>query len=362
MSIITYGYSNARIRAMKAALLSGGFFKYLLSLEKIDEMINAFEGTPYEKDVGEGVLLYKGAKGIEEGLKKNLIKDFRKLITKVTSGQVREMTKLILGRWDVHNLKTIIRGKHIGASQKDIIESLIPAGIIGEPALLELTKRLDIKEVIDLLTTWEVPYAIPLRRNYFQYTKDREVANLEFALDKFYYKNAIRTIKGNRFVEILRRDWNRKVLLELFRFEIDFINIMTVLRLSREIIEEETIVQYFLENGKYIDRDMFIRLARLKATEDIVDSLKDTPYHAALKKGLQEYFTSGLVSPIQRRLEELIMRRSIELFKEYPLSIAPVIAYIWAKYNEVVNLRILVRCKAVKMPDDKIWGSLILVS
>ncbi len=347
---------------MKGALLSEGFFKYLLSLEKIDEIINTFEGTPYEKDIGEGVLLYKGAKGIEEGLKKNLIKDFRKLLTRVTTGQVREMVKLILGRWDIHNLKTIVRGKHIGAPQKDILESLIPAGMIGEAALIELSKRIDIKEIIDLLTTWEVPYALPLRRNYFQYTKDREVANLEFSLDRFYYENAIQTIRGNRFVELLRRDWNRKVLLELFKVEIDFINIMTVLRLSREVIEEETIVQYFIENGKHINRDLFVKIARLKATEDIVEALKGTPYHAALKKGLQEYFTSGLVSPIQRRLEELIVRRSIELFKEYPLSIAPVIAYIWAKYNEVVNLRILVRCKSVKMPDDRIWSSLILIS
>lgn len=344
---------------MKSRLLKEPFFDFLLRQKSLNDLVRAFEATPYEEDVNEGILIYSGYRGIEEGLKLNLTRNFNKLLHEVTDEKIKKYIELIVGRWDVHNIKTILRGKHMGVPFKEIRESFIPGGNLSEAALIQLAKKTKIREMIDLLATWGIDYSIPLKRNYYRYTKDRKISDYELSLDKFYYKNALEELTGRFVFSRQKVDKNIKLLRELFRSEIDTINILTLLRLSREMIEADTMLEYYLEGGKYINRELFLKLSKLGSPEEITEALDETPYYSALKKGISEYFISHLVSPVQRRLEELIIKRCTDLFGEYPLSIAPIIAYLWAKYNEVVNLRIVIRCKQLEIPEKKIRETLI---
>ncbi len=351
MSLV-YDYANTRVRAMKSYLIDRVFYERLIEMEDLNEIIAALEKTPYKKDIEEGVLRHPGVPGIEEGLRRNIIKTYSKILSLV-EGEAKELVKIVLGRWDVHNIKTVLRGKHIGAPTEAVTESFIPAGELTEPFLIEMAKEKDVKGIIDLLATWGVSYAKPLTEHFSEYARTLNLANLELALDRFYYENALRSLR--------KESLNVSFVKEVVRREIDFVNIMTLLRLTREKVEAEEIEKFFIEGGKDITKEKFLTLAELKSPEEIVNSLKRTPYYEALKKGLEEYFKSGLVSPIQRRMEELIVRKSIALFKADPLSIALIIAYIWAKFNEVVNLRIIIRGKSVGMPEKKIREALVLV-
>ncbi|MFU8891731.1 MAG: V-type ATPase subunit, partial [Anaerosomatales bacterium] len=44
-----------------------------------------------------------------------------------------------------------------------------------------------------------------------------------------------------------------------------------------------------------------------------------------------------------------------------PLGIGVAVSYLWAKQNEITNLRIIVKGKAVGMPEDRVREELILV-
>ncbi len=50
-----------------------------------------------------------------------------------------------LMRWDVWNIKSILRGKFSGASDEEIRETLVPAGSMRSDTLNELIKKPDIR-------------------------------------------------------------------------------------------------------------------------------------------------------------------------------------------------------------------------
>ena len=60
-------------------------------------------------------------------------------------------------------------------------------------------------------------------------------------------------------------------------------------------------------------------------------------------------------------LDRYLIRRGISRFLGDPLSIAIPIGYIWAKYNEVTNIRIIARCKTADVPEKELRGELVYV-
>lgn len=321
-------------------------------MDNVSEIIVALEQTIYKRDIEEGVLQAPGVPGVEEGLRRNIVSDFRKVLEMV-DGEARELAKILLGRWDIQNIKTILRGKHTGAPSEEVISSLIPAGELSETLLFQLEKQFDIKAVLDLLALWKVSYSKPLTQNFSLYARTRNLAKLELELDRFYYADAL--------LRLRRQNLNVSLVREIVQREIDFINIMTLIRLIRERLEEEEILAFFIDGGKFLDQAQFNELAKVKEPEDIVAALRKTPYHEALNQGLIKYAETGALSVIQRHMEELIICNSVKMFRGDPLSVALIIGYISAKFNEVVNLRIIVRGKSVGMPEEKIREGLVLV-
>jgi V/A-type H+-transporting ATPase subunit C len=349
-----YGYINARIRAMKSRLLSESFIEQLLTMPDVSEVVAALARTEYKEDIEKGTVKQAGILGVEEGLKDHLVNIYRKILDMVAGNREAErLVKILLGRWDLHNLRTILRGKHIEAPIEEVEEQLIPAGDLDKAVLSELVKQPTVKAFIDLMVLWDIPYGRPLSEAYTAYAENKRLADLELVLDKFYYHYALQEAHG--------RSLNTSLVRELLRREIDFLNITTLLRLVREHIEVERPSEYFIEGGRELSIERLVELLTKPEIEDVVASLQDYSYHSVLEEALKKYFVTGAVSVIQRRMEELIIRKTVSLFRGDPLSIALIAAYIWAKYNEMVNLRIIVRGKAAGMREETIREALVLV-
>lgn len=349
---VDFSYPNARIRAMRSDLLDLNFYQKLLEIEEPSALISALGETVYKGDVEEGTLKYSGTLGVEEAFRKNITRTFAKIYNMV-EGDARDLVEILLGRWDVHSLKTILRGKNVGAPIEEILESLIPAGRLNEVFLTELAKQPDIKAVIDLLVMTRVPFGKPLAKAFPQYSQTKNLVRLELALDEFFYDYALQKTKISLF--------DAQLVHEVFKREIDVINILTILRLVQQKIEDAEKALFFIEEGKYIDREQFLELVKSGDVESVVHKLEKTPYGETLKEAFVSYMDRGALSVMERSLEKLLIRKNTKLFRADPLSIALIIAYIWAKYNEIINLRIIVRGKALGMPSQKIKEDLVLV-
>lgn len=348
-----FGYPNARVRAWKSYLFDKAFFEKLMNTEDVAGVSAMLSQTDYQVDIEKGIMKYKGVSGIEEGLRINVTKTLKKLLKIIRGNKEGEnLLKVILSRWDIYNLKTILRGFHAEATEEQIFEQLIPVGVLDEAALQTLTKQPGMKAAIDQLIVFSPEYVKPLRDGFKEYKESKNLAGLELKLDKFYFEIIIK--------QTSKRSTNARLLNEVIRREIDFVNLMTLLRLTNEQLPADyNFDTFFIKGGKELTVERLVQLAAIKNVKDTIEALARTSYYSCLKKGLQKYNINRSLASIERSLEDFNTRKTISLFRADPLSIATIVAYIWAKINEIINIRIILRGKEVQMPANEIKEAVV---
>jgi V/A-type H+-transporting ATPase subunit C len=346
------GYVNARVRAMKRDLFGREDYDRLLHKTDLDGVIAELEGTPYKAELERASVKTSGIRSVEDALRMNIAKTYRLINRIVREERFEKHVGVYLNRWDVQNIKTILRGKNIHVTPEEIIECLVPAGELDEATLVELAKQPDIRSVVDLLATWDVDYAQPLTRNYEKYMKKRDLAVLEYSLDKFYFSRALELFKTQRDADAILRD--------LITTEIDCINIKSVLRLIRDGIDLEDGKSVLIEGGAVFGIPELHAMIRTGKVETVVDGLRGTPF--AFLRDLPPRTTgSDSISGYEKSLDRFLIRKGIANLRSDPLSIAVVIGYLWAKSNEITNIRIIARGKAAFVPNEELQETLLYV-
>jgi V/A-type H+-transporting ATPase subunit C len=347
-----YGYVNARIRGMKSRLLDRHTLEDLIFQPDLDSLISDLEKTPYKEDIIEAKVLNQGISCIEYALRKNFIRTFRKILEFVRETEAERYIIIFLHRWDVQNIKTILRGKNIHVTNDEILDCLVPAGELDEVTLKELVRQPDVRAVIDMLATWEIVYAKPLTGKFPEYFEKNDLALLECALDKYYYNEALESVKITTY--------NTRLIRNILATEIDVVNLRTVLRMIRDHVESEEAQEFFIEGGKELPPDKLNHLVTLHSIEDVLKELEQTTYRF-LANVPEIAIKTQKISVLEKQLEKFLIKKGVSAFSGDPLSIASVIGYFWAKYNEITNIRIISRCKTVDLPDEQLKEELIYV-
>lgn len=429
-----YGYPNARIRAKKTRLFDKQFFEQLLKASETKDVIATLTETEYRKDIEQGLLKHPGMLGMEEGLKIHFINTFKEVKRFLQdNNQAHNLIGLMVARFDLHNIKTILRGFYSNTGKQEIERDLIPAGELDESLLKGLLSQLSLKAVIDQLVVFKIPYSKPLNEGFVEYKKTKNLADLELRVDRFHYEHILRRTKGH--------SRNVKIVRELIQRDIDTTNIMTLLRLTKEQIflkemlgnreteveevkelsiikillfkilatvkrvfvwfieivkrvliwiknillniylfifrkkklqqmaamaqkgptAKKTLDDFFIPGGKEVNLFQFYKLASLGDVEKIIEGMKHTLYYKPLKEGLKKTRITGSLAVLERKVEDSNISKTIRLFRDDPLGVGIVIAYLWAKFNEVINLRIILRGKEVEMPEKDIKEALVIV-
>ncbi|HEY5540537.1 MAG TPA: V-type ATPase subunit [Coriobacteriia bacterium] len=346
------GYANARLRGMRSRLLPHAFYERLIETPDVAQVVKDLMETEYGPDL-EGKLVHGfTAEVIDEALKDNMIRAYRKVLTFVHP-QARKLLSTLLGRWDVFNIKTILRGAHNHVPFDEMKTSFFPAGYLDEDELEALARFDDVRAVVDTMAMWGLVYAVPLRRAYPSYAKDNDLAPLELALDLQYAEWASSRLVGEAIdVEVSRR---------ILGMQIDTANLVMAFRLLKADVESSKAERYFLEGGRTIRKSLFLELARLSDVDEVLDRLKRTPYTEALDEAALRYLENASIPVFERALEELLMRTALVAGVRDPHGVGVAISYLYGKQNEITNLRIIVKGKTVGMPADRVREELILV-
>jgi V/A-type H+-transporting ATPase subunit C len=337
-----YGYINARVRAMKSRLLPRETLFDLLSAPDLAALGGALGGTAYGKELSEAQSHAAGLAAVEEGLRRNLCQATAKL-QEIMDGRPGELFDILLGRWDLENIKAVLRGKHRELAKDAILTGVLPAGRLEEGRLTELAGAEDLKAVADMLATWHSPFARPLTRALPAYLQNNRLADLELALDRFYFASGLEaTRKG---------DGNTAVVRDLLKEETDLVNLRTALRLRGEALEEQTLVGYWMAEGNWLSERRFVALARAESFSQALDQ-------ASLAFSLPE--RPGNEAELENALARALAKGRAGLYRGDPLSIRIPLGYLWMKANEVTNLRLIARGKAYGLARDEIEKELLL--
>ena len=328
-----YPYACARVRAKKAALLTKDNYPKLLLMD-LNEIGRFLGETQYNVEMTELASRYDGVDLIELGTSKNLARVYNDILG-FTKGELREMVSSYLARWDVWNIKTILRGKFYGAKIEDIREDLVPAGMLREEALdalIALESVAEVLEAVKKLEGIEIPEEVMA-----EYQTSGRLSAVEDYLDKIYYVRLLEAIDT--------RSRPGQLLLAFIRKEIDMTNLITLLKLKREKVPPERIGTYLIEGGDELTLRELERLAATESFEALVAELNTYSFYEDIKEALEKAKESGSLNDVSLAAKKHLMSRAERFSRLYPLSVLPIIDFMIRKKTEVDNIRIVARCK-----------------
>ncbi len=342
---LVYGYSNARIKAMQAELLSKKDFDSLIDLNSLKEIISFLDRTGYKKDLVDTVLDSSGANQVELALGKNLARTLKKLV-KVSPKNAEKTLKGLFERFDVLNLKTILLAKHLNEPKEKIEPFLIDLGNLSPGLIQRLLEKKTVVETINALNA--TVYGKTLNSLLKQYNDSGEVTIFLTALDKHFYNNLPSLVQGFFGDE--------KKVFELLKLETDINNSMNVLRALKAGVSREKIKSLILDGGN-VSREKFELVFKAK---DFESSLKVIEKILG-EKGLADvYSKEKRLSLIESKLEKSLAEKSLNAFKRSNLSLGALVGFMYLKEQEVNNIRKIIRAKQFNLNKDEIKKMLVL--
>lgn len=322
-----FGYANARLRAMKGRLFSRTNYDELLALERIDDVIAHLAQSPYAPEIDVALARYTGLRVVLEGCRLHLANTLRAIRSFFDADDVY-LVRTLLARYDLHNIKALLRAQQADAAPDEILPALVPAGDLDDNALRALAHAGDATTTVELLRAWNVQYARLARTALAAWRASGEWQSFETTLDPLF---------GKLLVEQLGDGKNDRYVRELLQREVDATNLLTALRLRRTVSvrDEAGLAGQFLPGGQ-VARVWLHELARAPRDD------------LALAVVGQSRFSEELgdlgnldIGEAQRALDRHLARFGQSYWQRDPLSIAPAIAYLAAKRVEVANVRVI---------------------
>ena len=181
---------------------------------------------------------------------------------------------------------------------------------------------------------------------------DARLSEYEDALDRHYFKNAIKSLDGknpaNRFLK------------ELLAAEIDHRNLMNILEAKQVGISLEEVVPMLVPGGRLLPTSAFssISAGGVDAAMDLLRGSNrfDYPAFEAVLSDSKEMNSLDPVVTWFKEREHNIMKRMSYL---HPVSALPIIHYVAMKVQEVNDLRFIVRGRLAGLSDEVIEAHIL---
>lgn len=336
-----YAYTAARVRAKRAKLFPRETYPKMLNMS-VTEIARLLQESEYKREIDELASRYSGIDLIEYALNANLANSCRTMI-RISQAGAREIVVGYLRRYDVANIKTVLRAMASGAPTEAIEEALVPAGQLP----VELFRRMAVSDTAEAVAALEgTPYHAVVSQ-----VQTKPLPLVEDALDLMYY------------AELIKASWGTDVPVVLFsrlvRMEVDVRNLDTLLRLKRDQTEPAQILEHVIPRGYEIPRGDLSRLAASSWSE-MVAALERYSYWEVLRDRLGALKPTDSLRDIETALHKRLADQAFTFAGAYPLSVLPIMGYIFSKRIEVDNIRTLVRGKTAGLADEVIQRQLVL--
>ena len=303
-----YAYVTARVRAKKNQLLGADQYPKLLARDASDIARTLQEGQ-YKAEIDELAARYRGAELVERATRLNLGRVYGQIVGFAT-GELQMTIAAYLARYDVYNVKTVLRGKFSNAKPENILDETIPAGILA-PRLAELARLDRIEDVVDALR------GTPFHRVLVKHTEGKQLTNLieiENDLDRAFYEILLESVSGSGRAN--------KAFLSWIRNEIDVMNLKTLFRLRfARVTEWEA---YFLPGGTDVSRESASRIVR-GTDDEVVAEVGQLDVDQSVVEAARQSLASGNLNAIATALDKELVRDAADFSHRAPLSVLPVV-------------------------------------
>lgn len=339
-----YGYSNARVRAIRSILLKKEFFGELARVRTIDAVIDMLEKTYYKDNLVKLSMYFHGSDLVQIAASLHFAEIAEKL-GRITPESDRKIFNILLTKWDIINAKVILNARRLGKKYEEVRPFIIPIGSFTESdvkSLLEGTGEGVFFKFVQThlgrkLLSSRIISSTELEKLFMTF-KTAEIIKIESVLDLFYYSIAITDVKSlNQITKILKQ-------------EIDLKNTSTIIRLKQHGITDRTMIEKYFIKGGFKQFSAFGNLIDAKGMQE---SLKIAARLFELKEAPQS------IIALETMLGNKRAAMRVAAFYHSTLSVGVILSFLFLKEEEVNNLRKIAVGKEFNIPDEKIKEMLV---
>jgi V/A-type H+/Na+-transporting ATPase subunit C len=332
---------------MYATMLAPEEWRDLCAAADFDALVNVLERTvyaPYLTELDEKLLTPRRA--AYQVLKR--LADTFDAVMHLLPGTARDLVAQLYRRYEVDNVKALLRGVERGTPWDQVRYVLFP---LGSFTVLDAQRIIESESVSAAVEQLQgTPYYDTLSHAMKRYTAEQSLFPLEVALDLEYWRRLWRGIgQLPRSGQIPAR----RVVGSL----LDTNNLMWAIRYRiNHHLSEEEIVNYTLPFGYRVhDED----IQAIAAGADIA---------SAVRRLYPELDDVGpLIQEPQSGLPELevrLLRLDVEVYRAtfagYPFHVGIPIAYLLLAGMEIQDLTVLIEAKSSRMPPERFEPHLLL--
>lgn len=329
-SVLKYAYPQARIRALKGALLTADDFAALLAADTYPAFLRHLQATTYAKALSETDESPLTIPGLTAVLHTTLFQDYEKAIQALAAGPVRQFFVLLYQKYDLINLKTILRGICNEVPEEIVAPLLLPKDrytLFSRHAVLKLRKVMDVVEYFR-----NTFFEYPLQRALYRFDKEREFFPLEMALDLHYYHTLWETALK------LPQD-EQTIVRELLGMTTDVLNVSWIIRFKEQYhFSPEEILNYLIHHGHAFNLKDRRELAEARDAAAILTHLQQTRYKKAIR-GDESLDTLHIV------LTRYVVSQIHKYFLGDPFQIGVILGYLLLKEYEISDLTTIAEAK-----------------
>ena len=338
-----YPYTYLRTLIMKRNLLSRSDYDKILKMSpgEISKYLEEFE---YKKEVDELAMEYKGVELIERTLQKSLGNKFGKLL-RISPQDLKLLIKVYQKRYDIHNIKVILRAKFSSIPQSEIRSHMSPVAVEKNDFFEKLIAQKTAEEAISSLSFLDESR---LRVALDHFRNNNSLVYIENALDRHYFLSVISQLaylstEGKAY---------RKFLLN----EIDVINVKMLLRSKHENLGEQGIREMIVGFGS-IKKPAVDRMMKSDVS-GIMKELESTQFREIFEK----YKDPGGISftDLELSLDKFLLEQSRKLVRQNPMTVDAVLGYMFLKDIEVKNLTRIIKSKQLGLSEEFIEKVIVI--
>ncbi|QIO20976.1 V-type ATP synthase subunit C [Haloarcula sp. JP-L23] len=344
-----YEYVIARVRSRRASLFDDDDYRKLVRMGT-GEIARFMEETEYESEMNALGSRYSGVDLVEYALNRNLAKHFDDLL-RWSEGALYDYIARYLRKFDVWNVKTVIRGLYADSDATEVEDDLIRAGEFSERRIDQLLNAGSIEEVVEQLD--DTVFGDSLAEAYEVYEESNVLVPLENAVDRAFYEMMLDGLPDNPEI-----DSPTGLYVGFLEAEVDFRNLRNALRLARSGADVDP-SEYYIKGGKLFDAQSLAQLA--SNFDGLVAAVRESTYGDDLDQALSALEDAENLVEFERALDAALLEYADKLSSRYPLSVCPVLSYILAKEREVDNIRAIARGREAGLGPDEIEQELVIL-
>ncbi|MDO8480493.1 MAG: V-type ATPase subunit [Nanoarchaeota archaeon] len=313
-------YTAVRTRVMRTLLIPREDYSKLMKMS-LSEISNYLAESTYRQEINEYGVKYSGIELLEQALPLNLRRAVEKL-KRISPDSYNSMIDAYILKYDVDNLKTLIRAKLAGLPVAEARRLIVGVGRIRGDLSVQMFSQPTIDDMLAFLPADLAPFM-----EAYGALQEKTIAEIENALDRTYFDTIF------AFTEKIPRQG--KLFARFLLSQVHHINVLTFLRLRKELPKEE-LQKLLILPRKDPHTPYFAKLYALEQDADIL---------AHLAKRYPEIKDLSSLIGVELALQSNLFRKTLRFEHQDPMSIYAILSYLFAKEIEIQNIKKIVKAK-----------------